>query len=66
MPSTPPITGPHQFAASSSQSAEAIAASALAFIAQRMAGIEWLLTELNDKMFKVQTDLSQINHKTRP
>jgi len=57
MPNTTPVSGPHQFRASSGN-AEAIQADAIVFIAERMAGIEWLRSELNNKMFKIQNDLN--------
>jgi hypothetical protein len=64
MPTTPPITGPHTFSAVGTP--EQIQQNALVFMAERLASIEWLMFEMNNKMFKVQTDIGQINHKTRP
>jgi hypothetical protein len=64
MPSTLPISGPHQFSASSSDP-EAIKANTLVFIAERMAGIEWFLGEINDKMFKNQATLTAIAQKMK-
>lgn len=65
MPSTPPMGGAHQFHTANSQ-VEGVQTDAIVFIAERMAGIEWLLSEINEKMFKMQTDLTQINYKTKP
>jgi hypothetical protein len=63
MPSTPPITSAHQFSPSSSNLPDAKQATALEFIADRAAGIEWELHELNDKLFRI---LSVLRSPTNP
>ena len=57
MPQTPPLSGPHQFSPSSNN-IDTIAAEAAAFIAQRLAGIEWVLGELNLKALSIQSSLA--------
>jgi len=55
------MSGPHKFN-NANTNADMRASNALEFIAERMAGIEWLLSELNDKAFKIQTSLTSIAH----
>ena len=53
MPNTPPITSQRRFYSPSGGTAEWSQAHALDFIAERAAGIEWHLAQLNDKLFKI-------------
>jgi hypothetical protein len=62
MPTNPPIGGPHQFH-SQAATADAIQANAAAFIAERVAGIEWQLVELNNNLFKILSVLQPANVK---
>ena len=52
MTSTPPLSEPHKFIPPGG-TAEAIGAQALVFIAQRLAGVEWVLGEINEKLHKI-------------
>jgi hypothetical protein len=61
MPSNPPINGPHQFHGRQSANADAIQADASAFVAERLAGIEWQLVELNNNLFKILSILQRPN-----
>ena len=64
MPNSPPITGQHEFNSSSmSGSSDSAQASALAFIAERAAGIEWQLAQLNEKLFQI---LARLTPPTNP
>ena len=58
MPNTPPITGQHEFNPGNQSDADWARANALAFIAERAAGIEWQLAQLNEKLFQIQARLS--------
>ena len=64
MPDTPPLTGPHSFSPlrnampTTQASPEDRQAVALEFLAERLAGIEWQLVELNQKLFQVVAHLS--------
>lgn len=60
MAQIPPVVGPINFHAVSSGPPEAHVAHAAEFIAERMAGIEWQLAQLNDKLFKIQASVLSI------
>jgi hypothetical protein len=54
MPSNAPVTGPHEFRGyGHGVATEVMHANAAAFIAERVAGIEWQLVELNNNLFKI-------------
>ena len=58
MSGTSPIAGPELFrGAGQDMTPEQIQVNALAFIAQRMAGIEWELHQLNETVLKAQSSL---------
>jgi hypothetical protein len=59
MTDTPPISGPHKFSHSNAN-VDQVNSQALVFIAERLAGIEWMLSQMNDKALKVQTTLVSI------
>lgn len=69
MPNTPPITGPHPYnpvtsaPTGTSVPSEARQAAALEFLAERAAGIEWQLVELNEKLFRI---VAQLGSPTNP
>jgi hypothetical protein len=63
MPQNLPVTNPHTFHPSTTGAPDAHAAQALEFIAERMAGIEFILTEMNQKMFKMEAAFSLIAQK---
>lgn len=63
MPDSPPMPGPEMFkAADPSIKPEQVEANALAYIAQRMAGIEWELQQLNETVHKAQASLTALAH----
>lgn len=68
MPATIPLTGPHALHTSGSDVAKT-QAEAIVFIAERLAGIEWLLTELNRKAIKIESSMiavAQVLPKLKP
>jgi hypothetical protein len=56
MPNTPPITGPHELNAQGDMNH--IQSQATVFMAERVAGIEWQLAQLNEKLFQIVARLS--------
>lgn len=54
MPNTPPLTGQHNFTGNAQGIApEWVEANALSFIAERAAGIEWQLVQLNQYLHRI-------------
>ncbi len=64
MPATPPLSGPYEFNPARSD-IDGQQAEALVFIAQRLAGIEWILGELNLKATKVESSLALVAGKMK-
>ena len=58
MPSTVPVNGPHRFESKQANAVEYRSCEALEFIAERLAGIEWLLAQATQS-------LTAIAHKTK-
>ena len=58
-----PTHGPHTFLLPTGDKSDARTAHALEFVAQRTAGIEWQLAELNDKLLQIATHLKSIASK---
>lgn len=58
-------SGPHKFSQPMG-GVDQVKAGALVFMAERLAGLEWVLGEINEKMLKMENHLQQINHKTKP
>jgi hypothetical protein len=63
MVQTRQMLGPHTFQAHAGGDPAANEVVALIFIAERMAGIEWLLAGVNEKLSGIQGSLSAIAHK---
>jgi hypothetical protein len=63
MPTHTPINGPHEFSGRQTTDIGQIQANAAAFIAERVAGIEWQLVELNNNLFKILSVLQPPNVK---
>lgn len=58
-----PMHGPHTFLLPTGDKSDARAAHALEFVAQRVAGIEWQLAELNEKLLQIAAHLKSMASK---